>query len=209
MGDRFDSSTQREFLKKIQSGGERLLILINSILDLTDFGGDDSLMIGATTVADLFEPVEIACRKAAEAKGHLIQFEDNTNGVVICADRVRMSQALRFVLDNAISFTPEPGQIAVAADVSDTCAIIRVTDPGIGMTEDQISVALEPLTQVNGTLTRSVDGIGIGLPLAQRFVEAHQGKLTIDSTLGEGTTVTLRFPKDLGGCSMKPQGDSA
>lgn len=204
-GDRFDASTQREFLKKIQAGGERLLMLINSILDLTDFGGDDSLMIASTAISDLFEPVEIACRKAAEARGHEVVFEDRTKGAGICADRVRLSQALRFLLDNAICFTPEPSRITVTAEATETCAIFRIVDPGIGMSADQIATALEPLTQLNGSLTRSVDGIGIGLPLAQRFVEAHQGLLEIESALGEGTTVTIRIPRNADYCARRKE----
>jgi two-component system cell cycle sensor histidine kinase PleC len=132
-------------------------------------------------------------------------FEDRTKGAGICADRVRLSQALRFLLDNAICFTPEPSRITVTAEATETCAIFRIVDPGIGMSADQIATALEPLTQLNGSLTRSVDGIGIGLPLAQRFVEAHQGLLEIESALGEGTTVTIRIPRNADYCARRKE----
>jgi signal transduction histidine kinase len=207
-GDRFDDATQKDFLHKIQVGGQRLLTLINSILDLTDFGGDDSLMISSTHMSDILEPVSIASRGVAEKKGHIFQVSDLSNDATLCADRVRLSQALRFLADNALSFTHEPSTITLVADVTDTCAIFTIEDPGIGMTQEQIQTAMEPLTQINGSLTRSVDGIGIGLPLALRFVEAHGGKLMIQSKPGEGTKVTVRVPRNREGCAVANNGEA-
>lgn len=194
-GDRFDPSTRTELLRKIHSGGERLLHLINSILDLTDFGGDDALMVSETTVEAILEPVTIACRGVAEKAGHEVEIEDRTGDAVFSADRVRLSQALRFLLDNALSFMPKPGKARVVVETMGDDILFHISDQGAGMTSEQITVALQPLTQVNGSLTRSVDGIGIGLPLAQRFVEAHGGDLSIKSEPGVGTTVTVRVPQ--------------
>src|SRR3546814_13099045 len=71
---------------------------------------------------------------------------------------------------------------------------MAVADNGVGMAPQQIPVALEPFGQVDGSLSRSHEGTGLGLPLCQRFAEAHGGRLAIESALGKGTTVTGRLP---------------
>src|SRR3546814_1771275 len=73
-------------------------------------------------------------------------------------------------------------------------AAMAVADNGVGMAPQQIPVALEPFGQVDGSLSRSHEGTGLGLPLCQRFAEAHGGRLAIESALGKGTTVTVRLP---------------
>jgi signal transduction histidine kinase len=71
---------------------------------------------------------------------------------------------------------------------------IVVTDNGIGMTADQIEVALETFGQVDNQLNRKHEGTGLGLPLCQRFAELHGGSLSIESTPCKGTSVTIRLP---------------
>jgi len=74
--------------------------------------------------------------------------------------------------------------------------ILSVSDTGIGMRKEDIPRALTPFRQLDETLARSYDGVGIGLPLARHFVELHDGRLEIESAPGEGTCVTLRFPAE-------------
>src|SRR3546814_19374377 len=78
-------------------------------------------------------------------------------------------------------------------------AAMAVADNGVGMAPQQIPVALEPFGQVDGSLSRSHEGTGLGLPLCQRFAEAHGGRLAIESDLGKGTTVTVRLDRKSGG----------
>jgi two-component system cell cycle sensor histidine kinase PleC len=110
------------------------------------------------------------------------------------------------LLTNAVKFTPSGGSVRVAArqvgqpeDRSRTIEI-TVSDTGIGMSPEQIEIALLPFRQVDGSLSRQHEGTGLGLPLARSLAELHGGKLTIDSALGEGTAVHVVLP-------AKPPGD--
>jgi signal transduction histidine kinase len=71
---------------------------------------------------------------------------------------------------------------------------LNVRDEGVGMRPEDIPRALQPFTQVDGSLSRSHEGTGLGLPLAKRLVELHDGTLSIESALGEGTSVTVSLP---------------
>jgi signal transduction histidine kinase len=72
--------------------------------------------------------------------------------------------------------------------------VITVADTGIGMAPEDIPVALAPFGQVDGSLARKYDGVGLGLPLSKRLVELHDGRFEIDSALGAGTTIIVRLP---------------
>jgi signal transduction histidine kinase len=71
---------------------------------------------------------------------------------------------------------------------------VTVRDTGIGMAPEKIGVALEPFKQLDSSLSRRFDGIGLGLPIARALVVLHGGTMTIESALGQGTAVTLNFP---------------
>ncbi len=113
----------------------------------------------------------------------------------IVADAMRLKQILLNLLSNAVKFT-EPGGsvvIAVRQPGPDTIAF-EVRDTGIGMTEAEIKIALEPFGQVDAGFSRRQEGTGLGLPLASRMAELHGGSFHIDSRKGHGTTVTLTLP---------------
>ena len=98
-------------------------------------------------------------------------------------------------MSNALKFTPKGGRIDLRAEKeADGCLAITIADTGIGIHADELEQVLIPFHQVEGHLNRLHDGTGLGLPLAKGFAELHGGVLELDSTLGIGTTVTVRFP---------------
>jgi two-component system cell cycle sensor histidine kinase PleC len=99
------------------------------------------------------------------------------------------------LLSNAVKFTKAGGRVTVSTGLDPSGRIaIAVTDTGIGMSEDEIRIALEPFRQVTSSLSRSNEGTGLGLPLTKTLVELHGGRLDIASVPGRGTTVTVIFP---------------
>ena len=106
-----------------------------------------------------------------------------------------MKQVLLNLLSNAVKFTPSGGSVVVntALDGSGDF-LVRVKDTGIGMTSDEITIALTPFGQVESSLSRRYEGTGLGLSLSKGLVELHGGKLEIESAPQEGTSVTIRFP---------------
>ena len=98
---------------------------------------------------------------------------------------------------NAVKFTPDQGRITLAASVADSGGLVfSVIDTGIGMTEPEIAIALEPFGQVDNTLSRSFEGTGLGLPLARKLTELHGGQLQVTSIKGKGTTVNVILPAE-------------
>jgi len=100
------------------------------------------------------------------------------------------------ILSNAIKFTPSGGSVRIeaAAGAGGSGAVITIADTGVGMSEAEVQIAMEPFRQITNYLTKSESGTGLGLPLARRFIEAHGGTLTVDSAPGVGTTVTITLP---------------
>ncbi len=99
------------------------------------------------------------------------------------------------LLSNSVKFTPEGGRIRVEATrEASGDLLLKVIDTGIGLTAEEIPIALTPFRQVESGLTRKHGGTGLGLPLVKSLIELHGGSLKIESEPERGTTVVLRFP---------------
>jgi signal transduction histidine kinase len=118
--------------------------------------------------------------------------------LAIKADAAKLRQILLNLLSNAVKFTEPGGSVAVsAADAEPGWMSLSVTDTGIGMSPEDVLVAMAPFGQVDSRLARRYEGTGLGLPLTNALVELHGGTLTIDSERGRGTTVTVMLPTGL------------
>jgi len=110
-------------------------------------------------------------------------------------DRLRFKQVLLNLCSNAIKFTPPGGHVHVIADQADNGGfLISVRDTGIGMTPEQIPLALEPFRQISSPFARNTEGTGLGLALVKLLVECHDGSLCIESEINKGTVVKIVLP---------------
>src|SRR3546814_11211063 len=98
--------------------------------------------------------------------------------------------------DLAVKFTPAGGTVRVSLTFNDDGVAITVADSGIGMSAEQIPIALSPFGQVDSSLSRRHEGTGLGLPLCRRFAVAHGGGLSIERVLGQGPSVTVHLPAE-------------
>jgi len=115
---------------------------------------------------------------------------------LLLADGRRLRQMLLNLLSNAIKFTPRGGEVSICAAPCADGFEISVRDTGIGMEAEHIPKALERFGQVDSSLSRRYEGTGLGLPLTKALAELHGATLSIVSTPGTGTAVTVRFPAD-------------
>lgn len=131
-----------------------------------------------------------------EAKRHQLQYEPLVPDARVYVDRTRYGMALTNVLNNALRFTPENGQIMVQAERHNEREVwLTVTDSGIGLNEDQFERIFERFYQVEDHMTRKEGGLGVGLSIARAMVEAHGGRIWVSSPgLNRGTTFTLTVP---------------
>lgn len=135
-------------------------------------------------------------QQIASAKGHRLSYNATANGARIHIDRSRMEMALVNVLNNAVRFTPEHGQIAVSTEVRNKREVwITVQDSGVGIPPDQLERIFDRFVQIEDHMTRTNGGLGIGLSIAQALVEAHGGRIWAASTgIHQGATFTIALP---------------
>ena len=130
------------------------------------------------------------------ARGRLaLTIGEDSAETVVMGDFGRLRQIFLNLLSNAIKFSPEGGSITVdIAPGTDGFVTVSVADTGIGMRPEDIPIALAPFGQIDSRLTRRHEGTGLGLPLAMAFIEAHQGRLEIETEIGQGTAVIVILP---------------
>lgn len=185
-----------EYAADINSSGHHLLNLINEILDLSRIeAGRYKLFLEVTDLRDLIEGA-IRMVSAAAREGHIqiaTDISDDLQPLLI--DRRAVTQVLLNLLSNAIKFTPVGGTVTIAAGLADEGVHLSVADTGIGIAESDLRRLARPFEQVENVLTRTKTGSGLGLALTKALVDQHGGRFEISSRLGEGTTVTARFPR--------------
>jgi two-component system cell cycle sensor histidine kinase PleC len=184
-----------EYAGLIVTSGEHLLAVINDILDIAKIeAGKFEIHPQPVDVRDAVgSSVQLIRGRAAEG-GVGLTVDVSADTPLLLADPVRLKQILLNLLSNAVKFTPAGGRVGLRVRRDDAHGLIEVTDTGIGMSAQDIAVALQPFGQVDSHLARRHGGTGLGLPLARSFVDLHGGTLSIDSAEGQGTTVRVRLP---------------
>ena len=184
-----------EYAGDIHDSGVHLLNLINDILDLSKIEAGHFRL--HEDEADLNDIVASACRivrHRAQQASINIEIDLPKPTVTLLADERALKQVLINLISNAVKFSNDCGTVRVEAQFTADGLCLAVIDNGIGIAEEDIPRALAPFTQVDGTLSRSHEGTGLGLPLAKYMTELHDGRLLIESTPGVGTRVSVVLP---------------
>ena len=191
-----------DYSKLIEESGKHLLSLINDILDLSK--AESGKM---TLLEDYIRPADVAADSLRMVGGQgsgraALDISVPGDLPYLYGDKRRVRQILINILANAFKFTEEGGRVTLMAGLDPGDAdgkgrgdlLFVVKDTGIGMSADDILLALEPFRQVDSRLSRKYEGTGLGLPLTKHLMELHEGRLEIASEPGVGTAVTMRFP---------------
>lgn len=191
---------QRLVLGRMQGSVGRLRELIDNLLNVTRFAtGSVSLELAVMGPAEVIEQAVASMRPRAEARQVTLATALEALEPVV-GDRGRLLDALRQLIDNAIKFGPAGGAVTVGARVvaeagGDARFLeISVSDQGPGIPADQRDRVVEPFYQVDGSATRSAGGAGLGLAVADRTADLHEGSLQIADGPAGGCRVTLRLP---------------
>ena len=191
----------KEYAGDIKESGDHLLSIINDILDLSKIeAGQFELYESKINMQKtLASALRIVRGRSESEKITLIDKLSETLPSVYGDERA-IKQIVMNILSNAMKFTPDGGTVTLSCDydkdIKGFPLIIQCIDTGVGMREEDIGKALKPFTQIDNSYARRHDGTGLGLPLVQKLIEMHQGKLHIKSALGLGTTVSLFLPKE-------------
>ncbi|HMK67013.1 MAG TPA: PAS-domain containing protein, partial [Stellaceae bacterium] len=194
------------YAEDIRNSGQHLLELINDILDFSKADADRlSLAEERIDLADLLDAsVRMLLPRAAHANVKLL-LEPMPSALYLHADGKRLRQIVLNLLTNAIKYTPATGKVTIAAGLDGTGALVlTVRDTGVGIAEEDQQKVLEAFVQVDNGPNRKHQGTGLGLPLTKRLVELHGGTLTLQSRLGQGTTVRIVLPRERVIASARP-----
>jgi signal transduction histidine kinase len=187
---------QDEYLRDILSSGKHQLALVNDILDLSKVeAGRMELEVTQFSLTALVADASALLRERASQKGvQLVVATDDTLGSVN-ADERKIKQVLFNLLMNAIKFTPSGGTITVAGKRTNADVSISVTDTGVGIAAEDQTRIFEEFRQAGGSAGRTIEGTGLGLSLAKRFIELHGGTISVVSALGSGSRFVFVLPQ--------------
>jgi signal transduction histidine kinase/CheY-like chemotaxis protein len=188
------SPRQREFLSDIRDSGEHLLALINDILDLSKIeAGKLEVDRQDANVDELLRDSVTMLRPQAEKKKLHIETRCEPSGAAHVDPRL-VRQVLVNLLSNAVKFTPEEGRIEAAARFEGNDLVIRVTDTGIGIAEEDQEKIFHEFYQADASYARRYLGTGLGLALVRRMMSLHGGSVTVTSRRGHGASFQCVFP---------------
>ena len=184
-----------DYARHIRAGGDELLAVVDAATDLAQLvAGRLALQPQPVDPGSLVNECACSLSALARAAGVELKVEPST-APQINADPLRLKQVLVNLLSNAIKFTPKGGRVTIWATCHDDAVSFEVADNGVGMTPEQVRLALQPFQVLEPTLTRRHRGLGMGLPLAEGLVRLQGGELRIASEPGRGTAVTATVPR--------------
>ena len=182
-----------EQLGLIQSNARRLLRLVNQLLDVARLeAGETRLHLEPGNLAPYVQTIAEPFAAAAERRGVAFTASVPSTPVPVRFDPAHLDKAVANVLSNAFKFTPEGGTVTLAVETDGGEAVVAVADTGRGIAPEAMDHLFERFYQ--GEKSEMQPGTGIGLSLAKELVELHDGRIEVESTLGEGSTFTIRLP---------------
>ena len=189
------SDRYREYSQHIRESGLHLLSIITNILDLTKVeAGQLVLRPEACDLGQLAAAATSLVERLATERGVRVIFEAPGDALPFQGDSRAIKQILVNLLSNALKFTPAQGRARLCVGLKEGQARLLVEDEGIGMTEEEVAIALLPFRQVENPLNRQTEGTGLGLSLVKALAEAHGGSLSIRSRPTRGTSVEVHLP---------------
>lgn len=185
-----------DYIGGIRESGEHLLDLISDILDMSKIeAGKYELSPEDVNVAKTLKLAVHMMQGRAHESGVRITTEDlPAEGPTIQADRRAFMQVILNLLSNAVKFTNSGGSVWLELDERPDYIQIKVSDTGIGIPANKLNTITRPFEQASNSYARSHEGSGLGLAITKELVELHGGNLSIESTVGVGTEVTIKFP---------------
>ncbi|MDF2368341.1 PAS domain-containing sensor histidine kinase [Sneathiella sp.] len=192
-----ENDRYREYADNIQSSGRHLLSLIDDILEYSRLEADSiELQEAEFNLLKVVESTKTMLAAKANEKSISFSMSDRLD-IQIRADERKLKQVFINLVNNAIKFTPEKGHIELdlSAD-SDNFISLYIIDNGYGISEEEIKNVMRPFGRTHYSISKSIEGTGLGLPLAKSIVELHGGMLEISSnTEKPGTVIEIRLPK--------------
>jgi len=189
------NEAQRQDLERIQRSQRHLLSLINGVLNFARIErGAVEYRLTTVALGELLTTIESLVLPQARSRELTLDFSGCKKSVAVCADREKLEQILLNLIGNAIKFSDPGGRVALSCEPRGEIVALMVEDTGRGIPADKLASVFEPFVQLDSRLTRSRDGVGLGLAISRDLARGMGGDLTAESEVGVGSrfTVTLR-----------------
>jgi two-component system sensor histidine kinase VicK len=184
-----------KFLKVIDSESERMTRLVKDLLQLSKLEYDSiQWNMKKISIYKIVSECVYRMNISAEQKNQMLEFNSDLDIPEVMGDRDRIEQVIVNILSNAIKYTPENGKIIINLSIKENEIIVSVTDNGIGIPKEDLPRLFERFYRVDKARSRMLGGTGLGLSIARQIVEAHKGKIKIQSEYGQGTQVFISLP---------------
>ncbi|MEP5699966.1 MAG: HAMP domain-containing sensor histidine kinase, partial [Sneathiella sp.] len=194
-GDHSDPRYQ-EYAADIEGAGDHLLTLINEILDLAKVeAGAVTLIEKKIDIWQLSQSCKTLVSARAKEKNIKVDIVINPPALALYADPIRIKQILVNLASNAVKFSDPGNRIVIDWQQNNGRVSLMVKDFGMGIEQEFLPHLYEPFRRSKIAKDRQCEGTGLGLTLVKKFSDAHEAKMRIESQPGDGTTVTLNFPK--------------
>lgn len=195
-----EDNVEPEYLSQrltvITQNANRLLRLVNNLIDMMKLEENNFNKMKLENV-NLVEVVEEICLGSVDyMKQRELEFIFDTEEeeIITAIDREKIERVILNLLSNAIKFTPPLGLITVNMAIKDGDIKIVIKDSGLGIASDKLEAIFLKFYQIDNTLTKPGEGTGIGLYIVKKLIELHEGKITVESREGIGTSFTIRLP---------------
>ncbi len=190
------SAAQKERLEKIDKHSNNLAHLINNMLDIARIeSGKVQMLIKETSIKEILDSVLDIITPQIKEKNISLEMNLKTGSDKIKADPSQIERVLLNLLSNAVKFTPEKGRISISCEDKRDSIEFKVEDTGIGISERDAQRVFEEFFRAEDAMDQKIKGTGLGLSLVKKIIEAHNGKIWVDSELGKGTKFTFTIPK--------------
>jgi signal transduction histidine kinase/DNA-binding response OmpR family regulator len=200
----FDRETQREFLRDIEEETDKLEKIVDNLLDLSQMkDGRLHLEKCSTDLGQLAR--EVMETMEVQLTQHRFVHDFPSDPLVATVDPKRIEQVLRNLLSNALKYSPEGGIITVQGRGDKRQLLVRISDQGMGIPSEDLERVFERFYRVENEITQGVRGAGLGLAVCRGIVEAHGGRIWVESTLGVGSTFYFTLPVGSGSESHSDQ----
>ncbi|MFB9354346.1 PAS domain-containing sensor histidine kinase [Sneathiella chinensis] len=192
------SPRYKQYAENIHSSGQHLLSLINDVLDFSRLeAGQEEIRKEPIKIEEIISWTSMMLASKAEEKKISLDVAVDKR-LVIQGDLRKLRQVMINLVNNALKFTAEGGRISIRTNTdSDNYFSILVRDNGCGISEAEIRQVMRPFGRTSSSVSKSIEGTGLGLPLSKSIVEMHDGEMRIESEVGKGTTVEIRLPRRL------------
>ena len=188
---------QREFLAIVKSNSDRLVMLVNDLLDVSRIeAGKINLRLQPLDLADTVDEVAASLQPLMQQKRQSLTLELPADLPRVMADRDRVAQIMTNLLSNAHKYTLEGGSVSVRAQAADNEVQIEVSDSGVGMTRDELDKLFTKFFRAQHPATQTVGGTGLGLNIVRSLVEKQGGRIWVQSEPMQGSTFSFTIPID-------------